>query len=246
MKNNNRISIIIATYNAEKYIKRALESVYNQDYKNFECIVIDALSKDNTINIVKEYRNRGIRYISEKDNGIFDALNKGISIATGEWIYVLGADDELLPNGLTNFFKVENSNSFDIIYGNTIDRYDDGHLRMPHSKDYKLVKYQMFCCHQGMLMKKQMIDELGGFNLAYPLEADFDLTLRAYINKYKFKQIDSPIAYFSLQGATGTRTDWFDNEHYNILKKNKSTYFPKLVVLYWAIKKYIKKSILKL
>lgn len=242
----NIISIIIATYNAEKYIRRALNSVYSQDYKNIECIVVDGKSSDRTIDIVEEYRKKGVRYISEKDLGIFDALNKGIKLATGEWIYILGADDELLPNGLSNFFSVKNYHNYDIIYGNTIDRYDDGHMRYPQSKDYKLVKYQMFCCHQGMLMKKSMIEELGGFDIAFPLEADFDLTLKAYLKKYKFKQIYLPIAYFSLQGATGTRTDFFDKEHYNILKKNQSTICPKTVVLYWAIKKFIKKNILKL
>ena len=65
-----------------------------------------------------------------------------------------------------------------------------------------------------------MIDELGGFDLSFPLEADYDLTLRAYLNNYKFKQIKYPIAYFSLQGATGKRTDFIDKEHYQILKKN--------------------------
>lgn len=244
MSNPNSISVIIATYNAEKFLKRALDSVYNQSFKNIECIVVDGGSTDKTLDILNEYTEYGIKYISEKDKGIFDALNKGIKLAKNTWIYVLGADDELLPNGFSHFFSIDNYENYDIIYGNTIDRYEDGHLREPQSKDYKLVRYQMFCCHQGMLMKKEMIDNLGGFDLSFPLEADYDLTLRAYLNNYKFKQIKSPIAYFSLQGATGKRTDFIDKEHYQILKKNRSTKFPRVIVTYWAIKKTIKKFIL--
>ena len=123
------VSVIIATYNAGKYLRRALDSVYSQSYTNVECIVVDGCSKDNTLDIVREYVCKNIVYISEQDLGIYDALNKGVLIAKGEWIYVLGADDELLPDGLRSFFLGENDFEYDIIYGNTIDRYFDGILR---------------------------------------------------------------------------------------------------------------------
>ena len=93
------VSVIIATYNAGKYLRRALDSVYSQSYTNVECIVVDGCWKDNTLDIVREYVCKNIVYISEQDLGIYDALNKGVLIAKGEWIYVLGADDELLPDG---------------------------------------------------------------------------------------------------------------------------------------------------
>ena len=103
------VSVIIATYNAGKYLRRALDSVYSQSYyKRGNVFVVDGCSKDNTLDIVREYVCKNIVYISEQDLGIYDALNKGVLIAKGEWIYVLGADDELLPDGLRSFFLGEN------------------------------------------------------------------------------------------------------------------------------------------
>ena len=144
------VSVIIATYNAGKYLRRALDSVYSQSYTNVECIVVDGCSKDNTLDIVREYVCKNIVYISEQDLGIYDALNKGVLIAKGEWIYVLGADDELLPDGLRSFFLGENDFEYDIIYGNTIDRYFDGILRYTKSKCCSRVRYEKLLCHQAL------------------------------------------------------------------------------------------------
>lgn len=119
-----KISIIIATYNADKYIQRAITSVLNQCLENYECIVVDGMSTDKTLSIIESYiqENSHIRLISEKDNGIFDAYNKGWKAAKGEWIYYLGADDVLLSNGLNEL--LEEANGYDIIYGNHIDQLE--------------------------------------------------------------------------------------------------------------------------
>ena len=89
------VSIIIATYNSEKTLRRALDSVLNQTYQDWECIVVDGASKDNTIEIVKEYvsKDTRFRYVSEPDHGIYDAFNKGWKMAKGEWVMYLGSDD---------------------------------------------------------------------------------------------------------------------------------------------------------
>ena len=95
------ISVVICTYNSGEITRRAIESVLNCNYENIECLVIDGASKDGTVNIIKSYvDNPKFRYISESDTGIYNAMNKGWRMAKGEWIHYLGADDELLPNGL--------------------------------------------------------------------------------------------------------------------------------------------------
>ena len=239
------VSVIIATYNAGKYLRRALDSVYSQSYTNVECIVVDGCSKDNTLDIVREYVCKNIVYISEQDLGIYDALNKGVLIAKGEWIYVLGADDELLPDGLRSFFLGENDFEYDIIYGNTIDRYFDGILRYTKSKCCSRVRYEILGCHQGMIMKRKMILDLKGFNLKYPLKADFALVQKAYLSGYRFRKIDSYIAYFSMEGATGTSYRIMDKEHLSILRDNHAVLFPRLVMGLIGIKKIIKVFYLK-
>lgn len=239
------VSVVIATYNAGKYLRRALDSVYSQSYKNVECIVVDGCSKDNTLDIVCEYACKNIICISEQDLGIYDALNKGVLMAKGEWIYVLGADDELLPEGLCSFFSGKNDFEYDIIYGNTIDRYSGGKLRHTKSKCYSRVRYEMFGCHQGMIMKREMILNLKGFSLKYPLKADFSLIQKAYLSGYHFRKIDSYIAYFSMEGATGASYRIIDKEHLSILRDNHAVLFPRLVIGLIGIKKIIKVFYLK-
>jgi len=240
------ISVIIATYNAEKTIERALNSVFCQTGCSIECIVIDGLSTDNTKKILESVKQPNYSFISERDSGIFDALNKGIKRASGDWIYVLGADDELLPDAFHSISQIPQIDQYDIVYGDTIDRYDDGHLRYPKSKDYHMIRFNMFCCHQGMFMKRQMMLDLGLFDIQYRLEADVDLTLRAYQKGYKFLQIQKPIAFFNMGGSTGTKSIRFDKEMYEIQCNNKANLSPFLAVGFIWIKDIIKRKILKL
>ena len=102
------ISIIIATYNAEETLHDALESVLNQSFQDWECLVVDGASKDNTVKIIEEFckHDKRFRFISEPDKGIYDAFNKGWRMAKGEWIYYLGADDLLLKDALEYFEKM--------------------------------------------------------------------------------------------------------------------------------------------
>lgn len=234
------ISIIIATFNSEKTLKQCLNSVIDQSFNDWECIIIDGLSKDNTINIIQDYASmdQRFKFISEKDHGIFDALNKGIKLAKGEWIYVLGSDDLLTVNGLKDLYK--ETKDYDIVYGNTIDKYSNGVLRKPHSKDYHIVTKNMFCSHQAIIMKKDVIEKLGYFSLRYPLKADFDLIQKAFLKGYKFHQIDAEVAYFSMDGVSGKASSIQELERYKILKTNKSTKFPLITVTLLFLKKYIK------
>ena len=119
------VSIIIATYNSEKTLRRALDSVLNQSYQDWECIVVDGASKDNTIEIVKEYvsKDSRFRYMSEPDHGIYDAFNKGWKMAKGEWVMYLGSDDEYTMDGIK--VLMENSDGADVVYGNVILKYSD-------------------------------------------------------------------------------------------------------------------------
>ena len=116
------VSIIIATYNSGKTLRRALDSVLNQSYQDWECIVVDGASKDNTIEIVKEYvsKDSRFRYMSEPDHGIYDAFNKGWKMAKGEWVMYLGSDDEYTKEGIKAL--MDNSDGADVVYGDTYFR----------------------------------------------------------------------------------------------------------------------------
>ena len=115
---NIKISIIIATFNSAKTLRVALNSVMLQTFQDWECIVVDGLSKDNTLEIVKEFEAKDVRFhhISEADKGIYDAFNKGWKLAKGEWIYYLGSDDQVTRNGLTDLMEVSTSEAC-VLYG---------------------------------------------------------------------------------------------------------------------------------
>ena len=93
-------SIITVVLNNEKYIEETIKSIINQNYKNFEYIIIDGKSTDNTLKIIKKYKDKINKFISEKDKGIYDAFNKGISLANGRFICIVNSDDILKPNAL--------------------------------------------------------------------------------------------------------------------------------------------------
>ena len=193
------VSIIIAAYNSEKTLQRALESVINQTFQEWECIIVDGLSQDKTMEIVKKYAtiDSRIRYISERDNGIYDAFNKGWKMAYGEWIYYLGSDDWLTKSSFTDFFKDGKSYSTDvgIVIGNVNRMTRAGKERLVVAKGFK-------GSHQGMITRKRVIEEMRGFNEAYKLLADAELKFRIRNHGYKVENIYTTIANISSGGAS--------------------------------------------
>ncbi|MCH4017745.1 MAG: glycosyltransferase [Prevotella sp.] len=198
-----KISIIIATYNSAAFLERALRSVKNQIFKGWECIMIDGCSTDDTVDIFKKFAGNDERfsYISEKDRGVYDAFNKGWQKAKGEWIYYLGSDDELLPNGLNELLS--NSDEKDIIYGGIYTRYKSGKLKK-HIPGYweRSMPFQLPCSHQAIIMKRSTIARLGGFNTKYHILADFDLMNHAFFADCSTKRVPVPVSIFQLGGMS--------------------------------------------
>jgi glycosyltransferase len=227
------VSIIIATFNAESTLDDAINSVLKQTYSSIELIIVDGLSTDNTINIIKKYKSDSLHYVSEKDEGIYDALNKGVKLSNGEWLLFLGADDLIEPNGISDLMEI--SCGFDVVYGNVTDLYPDGKKIKTKAKDFKIVTFSPFGCHQSVLMRKDVIEKLNGFNVKYKIVADFDLIQRAYLAKYKFKKSDNFISLFSLSGISSLNYKT-DIEWWEICKNNSSTLFPLGVLIYHLLR----------
>ncbi|MEO3536365.1 glycosyltransferase, partial [Phocaeicola vulgatus] len=120
---NPKVSIIIAAYNAGPTIEKALCSVEKQSFQDWECLIIDGMSQDDTIQKVKYFADKDNRFrvFSEPDKGVFDAFNKGWQKAQGEWIYYLGSDDELLPDGIKSL--MEYADGVDLVYGGIRMKY---------------------------------------------------------------------------------------------------------------------------
>lgn len=217
MESNPLVTIIIATYNSENYIRQALASVANQSFGDWECLVVDGKSSDKTIEIVKEYqvKDKRFRWISEPDKGIYDAFNKGYRNARGFWIYYLGSDDELYQNGLKDLLDIPNAASFDVIYGGVMMKLADGTEMVGKITGHHNLPYRMFTCHQGAITKRQAIEELNGFDINLKIIADFELYIRLFLaRKYHFKcQPNVLVAKFMLGGASSNL--------FKMLKENK-------------------------
>lgn len=233
------ISVVIATFNVESVLKRALESLCYQNNQELELVIVDGASKDKTIDIAKNFIFPNKVIISEPDNGIYDAFNKGWKASHGEWIYYLGADDELLPNAFDNLLN--ESDHADCIYGNVLLRDEYNHLSQFHSKPANVLPKAMCCSHQAILVKKTVLESLNGFDCQFKISADYELLLRAYLGGFTFKYIDTNIAYFSCDTGASSKLKWASVvEQYQIYKKNEANSFPCFAVAWNFIKRLIR------
>lgn len=190
-----KISIITATYNSSATIKDTIDSVLNQTYKNIEYIVVDGLSKDSTIDIVKEYEPKfegKMRFISEKDNGIYDAMNKGISMATGDIVGILNSDDLYIDNNvLADIAQAFTTRDIDCLYGNLyfVDQHNINKIvRTWKGSQHHKGAFQKgwHPAHPTFYAKRIYFEKFGAFDTTFNVSADFELMLR-FIEKHELK-----------------------------------------------------------
>ncbi len=175
-----KLSIIIPTYNSSKVIGRALDSIVAQTFGDWEVLVMDGASKDNTGEIVKSYNDERIKFYSEPDKGIYDAMNKGIKKAQGEWLYFLGSDDWLYDNEvLAYFFRDNDFSEYDVVYGDV----EAPQLTENHRGKWSLDNLNYNRCHQTIFYKKDIYNKFGLYNLKYKILADFDFNLKWFLNR---------------------------------------------------------------
>ena len=180
-----KFSIITVTYNAGKVLEDTIQSVVFQTYRNVEYIIVDGGSKDNTLEIAGKYRDRISKIISEPDKGLYDAMNKGIRLATGDYLCFLNAGDELHENETLQkmVHTLKGKELPDVIYGETAIVDEEGHflhmrrLSTPDNLTWKSFKQGMLVCHQAFFARRELaVDNL--YDLRYRFSADFDWCIR--------------------------------------------------------------------
>lgn len=179
-----KVSIITVTYNSQKYLEDCILSVINQKYKDIEYIIIDGKSSDNTVNIIKKYENVLAGWISETDRGMYDAINKGMQMATGDVIGILNSDDILAdPNVINSIVDAFKENDADVIYGDLeyVDPDDINKIyRIWKGKPYKrsLFKTGWMPAHPTFYIKKSFVDKYGGYENHFYSAADYEFMSR--------------------------------------------------------------------
>ncbi|AYL97253.1 glycosyltransferase family 2 protein [Mucilaginibacter celer] len=220
------ISIIIPLYNSGKTLRQTLDSIAGQSFKNLELVFIDGGSADDTQYIVSNFRKTAemaVQFISEPDKGIYDAMNKGIDMATGRWFYFMGGDDTLAgTNTLQTVYNNIQNEAADLVYGKVTGAvsgitYTDDTLNKVLSRGIH---------HQGIFYKREVFDYTGKYDLTFKVAADYHLTLKAFCNPaFKTRYIDVDIARFGEAGLSSTLYDYrFYSYRYLLLAKNKATH----------------------
>jgi glycosyltransferase involved in cell wall biosynthesis len=221
-------SIIIPTFDSSATIKSCLESILNQSFLYFEVCIIDGFSSDNTIEIVKEYSSQypNIHFVSEKDNGIYDAMNKGIQLAKGEWIYFLGSDDLIHHKDVLQAVYSLDKSEYQVVYGNAkiIGKTawaKEGQLYDGEFDLQKLLKKNI--CQQAMFYhKRSFANKTSLFNIDYEICADWDFNLRCWARK-EFLFLNMTIVDFYGGGASTRKNA--NQKFYDDFDKNITKYF---------------------
>jgi glycosyltransferase, family 2 len=172
------ISIITVSYNAVKTIEDTILSVLNQTYPNIEYIIIDGGSIDGTLNIIKKYQDRISYWITEPDKGIYDAMNKGIQKATGDYLFFLGADDVLMENVIQRIFGDFSLLKFLIIYGNVI--YDNNNI-IKSKFSYKTFLHNTIH-HQAAFYSKKLFNFFR-YDTSFKIASDYELNLLVFLTE---------------------------------------------------------------
>lgn len=199
-------TIITVCYNSEKTIERTIQSVLHQTCQDYEYIIVDGASTDGTMSIVRKYEPlfRGkLKCISEPDQGIYDAMNKGIHEAGGKLIGIVNSDDYYEPDALEIIQRTYCGEKYQVLYG-LLRTVQNGKEVMVYLKNHENLERDMIA-HPSCFITKATYDEYGVYSLKYPYSADYELMLR--IRKYpevKFQEIYHIISNFSLDGASGS------------------------------------------
>lgn len=228
--NDVKVSIVTVCFNSEKTIRRCMESVIAQTYKNIEYIVIDGKSTDNTMEIVKEIaelNKNKIKWISEPDDGIYFAMNKGIAMATGDVIGLLNSDDTYETDAVEKIVNSMTDSKYQILHGFERD-YKDGQMRSIHFVSHEVLPEEMIN-HVTCFVSSNIYKDFGMFDTQYISVADFDFMRRMKSNpQVEFVMVNSIITNFYYGGMSQTHEAFLDllkmQKNYGEIQKWKYIY----------------------
>jgi len=234
-ENKPLISIVTVVYNGEQFLEETIQSVINQTYDNVEYIIIDGGSTDRTVDIIKKYEDKINYWISEKDSGLYDAMNKGIDLAFGDWINFMNAGDEFYSvDVLDNIFLKKDFQDVNIIYGDT----DIGRKILKYKKNLDINDFAqgMVICHQSTFYKKNKNIK---YNLNYKICGDQDYTIQYLKNNKASFYLSFPVSKYDLNGISSSNLHKIIHEKFLI---NKSYSFSHLPIL----KSYVMAMLLRI
>jgi glycosyltransferase involved in cell wall biosynthesis len=219
-----RISVITVSYNAAKHIEDTILSIVEQTYPNIEYIIVDGASTDNTASIIEKYQSKITHFISEPDQGIYDAMNKGLKRATGEYVCFINADDQLSDKNILSDIFAKNKPA-DIYYGETYLMDESGKLtgtrsemtqqKLPAQLSWKSLEMGMVVSHQSFIVKRTIAPF---YNLEYPICADIDWMINCLKRATTIINTQSVISKFRTGGVSKLKQQQAWKERFKVLQ----------------------------
>ena len=227
------ISIVTITWNAGKVLRPTMVSVAEQTFRDFEHIIVDGASTDDTLAIAREVGGEDVRIISERDKGLYDAMNKGLRLAKGEYVVFLNAGDSFADKSTLQAYADAAKDNPDIIYGDTVivnpDREIIGprHLSVPEVLTFDSFSHGMLVCHQAFMVRREIAPE---YDLSYRFSADYDWTVRciAMTVPERCRNLHTVTIHYLDEGLTEQNKKASLRERFNIMAKHYG--MPKAVV----------------
>lgn len=223
-----KISIITITYNSASSLQRALDSVQSQTYKDIEHVIIDGASTDGTRKLIEAYAKqyKNVKWVSEKDNGIYDAINKGIRLATGDVIGFLHSDDMFYSvDSIGQIVAAFEQNQADVVYGDLQYMRGNKVVRRWKSNAFnpRALKYGWMPPHPTVYVRREVYQQVGEYDSWFRISADYDMILRIFTAGYNTHYIPEVLVCMETGGASNKNTKARLSktmEDYIVLKKN--------------------------
>jgi glycosyltransferase involved in cell wall biosynthesis len=220
-----KVTVVTVVRNAKLDIERTIRSVIDQDYEQIEYIVVDGDSTDGTYHVITRFETRISTFLSEPDRGIYDAMNKGIRLATGDWILFLNAGDEIYSNTtIREIFDQETFSGYHVLYGDLVAENSIGARFYAKALRLQVLRYRMAFGHPACLVKASVL-KARPFSVSYRVAADYDFMLRLYLSKeFKFYYLATPIAFFQLGGVSTNNPKLVKEEHISVIRANLQSF----------------------
>ncbi len=212
-----KMSVITVVYNAVNTVERTIKSVLSQNYEDLEYVIIDGGSTDGTLEIIDRYKDRLGYFVSEPDNGIYDAMNKGIRACTGDVISILNSDDWYEAGALEKIASEFEQNDAEVIFGDVNEWYETGAKRYPFM-GYDSI-WHSFVHHPGMFVRSDVYKKFGLYNLEYSICSDGEFVLRTYSQGVKYLHLDSLVVNYSIGGSSQKKILQWAAEANNVAMK---------------------------
>lgn len=221
-----RLTVITVTWNAEKTLERTLKSVREQSYPFIEHVVVDGNSGDRTVSLIKKYENEHMVWISQPDQGLYDAMNKGMELSSGDYYCFLNAGDTFFSSDTVMKMMQSlntDTNRPDIIYGETAIVDSNGvflhmrRLKAPEILTWKCFKLGMMVCHQAFIVKRELAEP---YSLSYRYSSDFDWCIRMMIKATHIHNTKLTLINYLNEGMTTSNRKASLKERYNIMAKH--------------------------